>query len=214
MIAGPGERVLDAGCGSGAAALCLAARIPGCTITGVERDPEAAAWARRNVAANGMEERVAIVEQDIAAFAAAAAGRFDQILINPPFHERGRHTRSPSRGRAVAHGEDEFDLAGWVSAAAKALKPGGTLTLIHRADRIADILAALQGQFGAVSICPLWPRAATAAKRIVVGAVKGRRTPARLLSGLVLHEADGRYTAAAEAILRDATPLDLAMGSN
>src|SRR5687767_14919301 len=59
VAAEPGERVLDAGAGTGAASLCLAARVPGCVVTGVERDPELLALAMANVGANGMRERVA-----------------------------------------------------------------------------------------------------------------------------------------------------------
>ncbi len=80
--------------------------------------------------------------------------------------------------------------------------------MIHRADRVGDILQACEGRFGAVAIFPLWPKEGIEAKRILVSAIKGRRTLPRLLPGLVLHRADGGYTAQAQAILRDAAPLD------
>ena len=205
-----GEDVLDAGCGAGAAALCLAARIAECTVTGVDLDDKAAGLARRNAKANGVAERFKIVTASLTTFANTHAGQFDHVITNPPFHEQGRHTPSPHAGKSAAHGEETLDLAAWISACAVALKPGGTLTLIHRADRLDAILAAFKGRFGAAKVFPLWPRAGQETKRIVVSARKGRRTAPRLLSGLVLHEADGRYTAAADAILRDAMPLDLA----
>jgi len=209
-----GEVILDAGCGTGAASLCLAARVPGCSLVGVERDAVALALARRNAAENRMEARLELHEGPVAPFAASRAGRFDHVMINPPFYASGRHTPSPSDGKAAAHGEDDFDLAQWIAAANTALRAGGRLTLIHRADRIDGILGALGRRFGAALLVPLWPRRDTEAKRIIVSALKGRRTSPRLLPGLVLHEADGRYTPAAEAILRDAAPLDLGSASN
>jgi tRNA1(Val) A37 N6-methylase TrmN6 len=208
--AGPGDSILDAGCGTGAAALCLAMRLPECTIVGVERDAGLAALARSNVTVNGFDSRMAVVESALEDY----AGAFDQVMTNPPFHESDTHTRSPQATKATAHGETALDLAGWIKASAKLLKPGGRLTLIHRADRLGDILQAFDGRFGAAAIFPFWPRRGVEAKRILVTAIKGRRTLPRLLPGLVLHQEDGAYTAQAEAILRDAAALDLGLGSS
>jgi tRNA1(Val) A37 N6-methylase TrmN6 len=205
----PGSRLLDAGCGSGAASLCLAARMTGFEIVGVEINPESAALARKNVFLNAMADRIGIAPVSFDAYAALNRGRFDHVMTNPPFHAEGRHTPSPEPGKAVAHGERTLTLVDWIGAAADALRPGGTLTLIHRADRLGDIFAALDRKFGAARIFPLWPRAGGEAKRIIVSAIKGRRTMPRLLPGLTLHEADGGYTDAAQAILRGGAALEL-----
>jgi tRNA1(Val) A37 N6-methylase TrmN6 len=214
VSAGPAQRILDAGCGSGAAALCLAARLENCEVIGVELDAGLAALALVNAAMNGLAHRVSIDPASFDGYAAENAGLFDQVMTNPPFYEAEHHTRSPQPTKASAHGEASLDLAGWIKAAAIALKPAGRLTLIHRADRIGDLLAACEGRFGAVTIFPLWPKAGVEAKRILVTAIKGRRTLPRLLPGLVLHQADGAYTPEAEAILRDAAPLDLGQASS
>jgi tRNA1(Val) A37 N6-methylase TrmN6 len=135
-------------------------------------------------------------------------------MTNPPFYEADAHTRSPQATKAGAHGETALDLAGWIKASATLLRPGGGLTLIHRADRLGDILRAFEGRFGAAAIFPFWPRDGVEAKRVLVSAIKGRRTLPRLLPGLTLHQSDGAYTMAAEAILRDAAALDLGLGSS
>jgi len=85
----------------------------------------------------------------------------------------------------------------------------GSVTFIHRADRLDDLMAALTGRAGEIVVFPLWPGPDKPAKRILVQARKGVATPLRLSPGLVLHRPDGSFTAAAETVLRDAAPLSL-----
>lgn len=208
MGAGPGEAVLDLGCGVGAAGFCLTARRPGVRVVGLEIQPDLAALARRNAALNGMEDWFRVAEGDAARPPEALEG-FDHVMTNPPFHEAAAGTRPGDPSRAVAHVEGGLGLAGWLKAAVKALRPKGRLALIHRADRLADILAALKGRgVGEVTVLPLWPKAGRPAGRVIVAARKGVRTPFRLLPGLVLHAGDGAYTPEAEAVLRGGAGLD------
>jgi tRNA1(Val) A37 N6-methylase TrmN6 len=203
----PGERVADLGCGVGTALLCLAARCPEVSITGVERDPGLAAFARENLGLNELAGRAAIVEGSVADLIPGAP--FDRVMMNPPFLPPGRGRASAHPVKAAANVEDGVDLAGWVAAAARVLKPRGWLTLIQRADRVDEICAVLQPSFGALTLFPLWPRVGAPARRVLVQARRGGRSPAVLAAGLVLHEADGDYTPAAQAVLRDAAPLAL-----
>ena len=205
VAAEPGERVADLGCGVGAALLCLAARCPGVAVTGVERDPVLARLARENLGLNGLAGRAAIVEGSVADPIPGAP--FDRVMVNPPFLPPGRGRASAHPIKAAANVEDGLALDGWIAAAARALKPRGWLTLVHRADRIDEICAALRPAFGSVTLFPLWPKAGAPARRILVQARRGGRSPAVLSAGLVLHDADGGFTPAAQAVLRDAAPL-------
>jgi tRNA1(Val) A37 N6-methylase TrmN6 len=136
-------------------------------------------------------------------------GSFAHVMANPPFLESGQGTPPPDRGKAVAHVEGEADLAQWVRFALTMVRPQGTITMIHRADRLEQLLGHLAGRAGAITIFPLWPGAQKPAKRIIVQARKGAAAPTRLMPGLVLHGSDGRYTEAAEAVLRHAAALPL-----
>ncbi len=197
---------LDLGCGAGAASLALMARVPGVSVTGVEIDPSLAALARDNARVNGWAERFSAETGDVAAF---AGGGFDLVLANPPYLEAAAADPSPDPAKRRADVEGDPPLAGWVAAALEAAARGGTLLFIHRADRLADLLAAVAADAGETVVFPLWPRAGTPAKRVIVRARKGIRTRLALAPGLVLHEGDGKYTGEAEAILRDGAPLRL-----
>ncbi len=206
-----GDRVLDVGTGTGAAALCLAARVPGAAVVGLEKRAEAAEFARGNIALNDAADRVTVVDGDLLAPPPdlAPAG-FDRVMMNPPYLRAGAASPPPDPWKAAANVEGEAGLADWLRFASAMLKPGGTLTLVHRADRLDEILAALHGiRFGSLTLVPLWPKPGEDARRILLSARKGGRSPARLTAGLVLHGADGSYTAAAQRILRDMLPLAL-----
>jgi tRNA1(Val) A37 N6-methylase TrmN6 len=199
----PGERVIEAGCGAGAALLAAAVRRPETRFVGVERDPAAAALARENVVRNGLEGRVEVVEADVAQrFASLGLPVFDAAMSNPPFFDDPESLRAPAPERRGAWIADD-GLAAWAGFLIKAVREGGTITVIHRADRLADLLSLLGEKCGSFQVRPVQPFADAPAKRVLVRAVKTGKAPLRLLPALVLHDrAGGKHTAAAEAILR------------
>ena len=199
-----GQTVLEPGAGIGAAALCLARRVPGCRVVGLERRADLVGLAGENARLNRLERRIDVMVGDLARPPPRLVpGAYDHVMMNPPFFAAGTTARPDGEARAAARIEGEADLAAWIGFASGMLRRKGTLTLIHRAERLADVLAALSGRCGEIAVFPLWPRAgAEAAKRVLVRARTGVATPLRLLGGMALHTADGAYTPRAEAVLR------------
>ncbi len=201
--AGAGDRVLDAGCGVGGALLAAAVRRAEALFVGVERDPAALALAQRNIALNGLGARVQALAGDVAAgFKPLGLKPFDAAMANPPFFDDPAALRGPAPERAGAYLADA-GLAGWCGFLCKAVREGGRVTLIHRADRLADILAALAPKAGSFRIRPIQPHADEPAKRVLVRAIKTGKAPLVLLPPLVLHDRSAaKHTPEAEAILR------------
>ena len=200
-----GDAVLELGVGSGVALYCLATRVPGLRLVGLERCRDAAALARANALANQIHAE--IIEGDVAAVPDVLRTRsFDHVMMNPPFFDAGTPAEDPSR-QAARH--EETPLSDWLDAGIRRLEPGGTITIIQATDRVPRILNALGDRVGGVTLRPLAPRAGREAKRVVVQGKKGGRAPFCLLPPFVLHEGDSHgsdgdsYSAAATAILRN-----------
>ena len=202
--------MLDIGCGVGAAALCLAVRLPQCRVIGLELQRDLVRLAGDNVELNGLHGRVSVMVGDLLAPPPRLSpGMFDHVMANPPYLEqgRGRPPANPAKGAATIEGD--ADLGDWVRFALAMARGRGTVTFVHRADRLDALLGHLAGRAGEIVVFPLWPAAGRAASRVLVRATKQLATPARLLPGLILHEADGRFSEAAEAVLRGAAALEL-----
>jgi len=202
----PGETALDVGSGIGTVALCLAARVPGADIVGMERDPRLVELARENAALNGLGN-VTFIEAAVGRGAPVPGNCFDHVVANPPYLEFGKVNLSPSLAKRAADVE-EVDLEAWVDFCFSRLRPRGVLTVIHRADRVDSLVTFLKRKGGEIMIYPLWPRAGAAARRVILRCRKGAKSPARLLAGLVLHQDGDKFTPQADAVLRGGAALD------
>jgi len=208
----PGDSILDLGCGAGAAALCLAARVAGLHLTGLELQPAFAALARRNAAENGTA--MDVFEGDLTEKPLKSA--HDHVIANPPYYPRSG-SPSPYANRDASL-RAETPIAAWVAAAARRLKPGGTLTLICGTDSLPEVLASLAPKLGSAAVLPLAAREGRPALRILLRARKGGRAAFRLLAPFVLHRGhahDGdreSYTPRASAVLREGAALSAEFG--
>jgi tRNA1(Val) A37 N6-methylase TrmN6 len=210
-----GEQAIDLGAGVGGAGLALAARVAGLKVTLVEIDATLSLLAAENATMNGMDDRVralACDAEDESALAAAglSPATIDRVLMNPPFHDARRHNVSPDAGRRLAYTGAPGLLQRWIASAAWLLKPGGVVTLIWRADALDEVLAALPPAFGATVVLPVKPRAGAVPVRVLVRAAKGGTGATAYREALVLNDAQGRPTAAAETVLRGGEALPLA----
>ncbi|MDP4033217.1 MAG: methyltransferase [Pseudorhodobacter sp.] len=209
VAARPGQSVLDLGCGAGTAILCLAARVPGLELAGLELQPAYADLARRNATRNGIA--LELVVGDLAQMPAALRRGYDHVIANPPYYS-AEGPASPDVGRDTAL-RQAAPIALWLETAARRLHPGGWMTMILGTDALPGALVAMEGRLGSVSVLPLAPREGQAATRTVVQARKGGRAAFRLLAPFVLHDGTAHdrdrdsHTAGAKAVLRDGCDL-------
>lgn len=200
---GPGQSVLEAGCGVGAVLLSAAFRRPEARFLGLESDPDALVLAHQNIALNGLQDRVAVQGADVGQpFSRLGLSPCDAAMANPPFFDDPAELRAPHPAKRAAWITAE-GLATWCAFLIKAVREKGVITMIHRADRLADIMSMLAPKAGSFSVRPIHPFADAPAKRVIVRAVKTGKAPLRILPPLILHDRDGaKHTLQTEAILR------------
>lgn len=180
-----GQTVLDLGLGVGVAALCLSARVPGLYLTGLEIQPDYAALAEMNAARNAAP--LEVICGDAAKLGPELKARsFDHVITNPPFFDPANGLRNPDAGRDKAFRES-MDLGRWLDIALRRVGPAGSLTVIHRAERLPILLSVLDGRLGGLRIIPLQPRQEQAAGRVIVTGRKGSKAPLILEAPFCIH---------------------------
>ncbi len=207
VAAPPGQTVLEAGCGVGAVLCQIGALRPGVRLLGVEREAPHADLARANLALNGLDAEV--LTADVAdGFRALDRPRADWAISNPPFFDDPGALRTPAPGKRAAWMADD-GLKAWTDFLLAGVRDGGAILMIHRADRLADLLALLGEKAGSFRILPIHPYADRPAKRVVVKALRLGKAPLALLPPLILHDGPERHSSRADAILRGREALDL-----
>lgn len=204
------EHIVDLGCGVGTTGLCLLTRLSDVTCAGIDLQAALVELARANALANHLTERYqaqtgSILDRDLM----ASFARADQVIANPPYLPKGEASPSAHPIKALANVESDAMLADWVAVALTVVRPGGSITFIHRADRLPELLALLWERAGALTILPIQSKAGEPARRVIVRGQKGSRAPSRLLAPFVMHASGGGFTSAAESILRDGGALQL-----
>ncbi|MBH68240.1 MAG: methyltransferase [Rhodospirillaceae bacterium] len=195
-------KILDLGCGVGGISLCLLANFPNVKIDGLEIDDELVRLAKQNAVVNGFGTKfnplIGTVADPPGQLRPAS---FDMIVTNPPHFEAGKISESPLAKKRTANVEGDATFEVWIECAARLLKPKGAISLIHRADRLDQLLSVLRKHFGKLTVYPLWPKSSRNATRVIIHGTKSSDSPTKLKPGIILHRADGSYTSRIKSAL-------------
>jgi tRNA1Val (adenine37-N6)-methyltransferase len=197
------DHAVDLGTGNGAVALMLAYLHPGCRITGIEIQPAMVERARRNVALNGMAERVSILSGDVRVLATLPeAGSFDAVVCNPPYRSPQSGRVSPHPEKRIARHEFEAALGHFLRAGNVLLTRRGRLALVYPAFRAVDALAAMRD----AGVEPRRLRMVHSARRseaslVMVEGVKGGKSELVVEAPLIIYDAPRQYSAEVAAML-------------
>ncbi len=208
----PGDRVLDVGCGVGTVGLCVARRVSGAHVIGLEFQQDLVTLANQNAMENGLDDQVKFIHHDIRKKLPVniTANSFDWVAANPPYYNLENHDVAAGEQRSTSRAQIQGDLSTWVDFCFKMTKPRGHMVFIYPTEHVEQLIGLLmQKKVGGLTLYPLWPKPNDPAKRMLICVRKGVSSPTKMGPGLILHDDHGNYTAQAIAVLKEGKPLIL-----
>lgn len=207
-----GENILDVGAGVGAASLCLASRLEGVRITGIECQKNLVRLATDNIILNNFRDRVEILCGDLQSPPPRlAGGSYSQVISNPPYFDSMKGRLSPFSSKSTSNHAESPSMEKWLNFCLLMLKPSGRITFIYRADMLDYLLSLFYEKVGCINIFPLWTANHQPAKRILIQGIKGVKGRVNILQGMYLHNKDGSFSKEANAVLRDGQGISFSM---
>ena len=187
--------VCDLGCGCGTLALLLLAARPDLRVTGIEIQPDAAAVARENAAQDALGGRFSVVEGDLRDAALLRAGSFDCAVSNPPYYPLASGYAAQDPALRAARTEEHCSLLELCRAASRLLRTGGRFFLVHKPERLADLICCLrESALEPKQLQLVRHRADAPANLVLLEAVRGGSPGLRLAPDCILYAPDGALT--------------------
>ncbi|MBQ4227962.1 MAG: tRNA1(Val) (adenine(37)-N6)-methyltransferase [Clostridia bacterium] len=192
----PRARVMDLGTGTGVIALLVAARHPDARIEAVELQPYFAELAQRNVDLNALNDRIFVHEMDMRLAAQKLGyGRMDQVICNPPYFEQGSSLLPESENKLLSRMDASIGIDEITRIAFALLKSGGRFSVVFPAQRLCDLLFAMQNaRLAPKRIRSVHATLQHAPKLVLVDAVKQGGSQMHWLPPLILKNPDGTNT--------------------
>ena len=190
-----GQRVIDLGTGTGIIPILLSAKSEGSYFAGLELQQESADMAGRSVRLNGLQDRVEIICGDIKeADRLFKPSSFDVVTCNPPYMIAEHGLKNANTPKLIARHEVCVEFEDVARAAARLLKTGGKLYLVHRPFRLAELFATLMKH----SLEPkrmqlVYPYVDREPNMVLIEACLGGRSRMSVEKPLIIYDKDGRY---------------------
>lgn len=205
----PGETVLDINANVGAASLCLAIRCPQVKVVGLEPQRELVRYTSDNIKTNRLMGQVEVLQGELLKPPPRlAAGTFSHVMVNPSFSDQLPNTSATFKAHTDSSLSNNSYLIQWARFCLLMVRPLGTITFIHHANYLDQILTFFAGKLGNINLYPLWSKQNEPAKYILIKGTKNATGPTCLLPGMILQHGGGQYTAAAEQIIHHGKSLE------
>lgn len=190
------SRVIDLGTGTGIIAILLAAKKEPRQVIGLEIQPEMAEMAERSVRLNNLDDRVSIMSGDLReAVSLFGAASFDSVVTNPPYTEMGGGLMNPADSKAISRHEILCTLEDVVSVASKLLCYGGKFSMVHRPQRLADIICCMRSyDIEPKQLRLVHPSPGKSPNLVLISGAKKGNPELRVQEPLYIYDSNGRYS--------------------
>lgn len=188
--------VLDLGTGTGILGFLLCAKTKLKKITGIEIQKEIAEMASRSIKLNNLEEKFDILNYDIKELdKILKLDSYDYVITNPPYKKVGSGKVNENTVKLISRHEIEAKLEDFVKISAKLLKDKGKLYMVHRTERLADIIFEMRKyKIEPKRIKFVYSNRNCDSKLVLIEAVKNGKAFVKIEKPLYIYEDDGNYT--------------------
>ncbi|MCX8130777.1 MAG: tRNA1(Val) (adenine(37)-N6)-methyltransferase [Clostridia bacterium] len=191
-----GDNVIDLGSGTGIISILVAGKTEAASVTGLEIQQEMAEMAGRSVDINQLQNRVKIVCGDLRdSLEYFGASKYNVVVTNPPYMNRGGGLVNPADSKAISRHEIMCTLEDVIRVSSKLLVPGGQFAMVHRPDRLVDIIC-LMRQFGIEPkfIRFVHPSPYKKANILLIKGTRGGKPQLRMMEPLYVYDENGKYS--------------------
>lgn len=188
--------ILDIGCGNAPIPLILSTKTDA-KIIGVEIQEEVYKLACKSVKFNKLENQISIINADIKEYARITATEtYDVITCNPPFFKLNENNKyNDSTYKTLARHEVSLNLEDIMTISKKLLKNGGVLALVHRPDRLVEIIEVMKKyNLEPKRIQFIYPKLDKESNVLLIEATKNGKPGMKILPPLYVHKDNGEYT--------------------
>ena len=197
------DSLLDVGAGNGVIGLCVGARVP-VQLTALEIQENLVQLIQENAALN--DRKITVIRTDLFQRIDPLKGKlFHHVVTNPPFYDPSGKTRANAE-QAKSYTAD-FNLDKWLVYCLKHVRAKGTFTLIHRPEKLCEILMILEQKLGAIEVIPIYSKSGQPAKRVIIRGQLGSKKQTNIYPGIILHTQGDKSTSAAKRLLRNGMAL-------
>lgn len=190
------SNAVDIGSGSGIISILIASKTRIKHIYGIEIQNEVAEMSKRSIELNHLEDKIEILNIDLKdATKYIKPNSIDCVVTNPPYMKNGTGAKNENRQKIIARHEVETTLSEILNISYKLLKDKGEFFMIHRVDRLVDILSEMRAQrLEPKEIQFIHPYVNKSPNLVMLRAVKNGGRELKVLDPLVVYNEDGEYT--------------------
>ncbi|MWC31142.1 tRNA1(Val) (adenine(37)-N6)-methyltransferase [Paenibacillus sp. MMS18-CY102] len=191
----PRGRVVDLCTGNGVIPLLLSTRTRA-AIDAVEIQPRLADMAKRSVKHNQLDDQIHIIEGDLRTYPRTAGqGIYDAVTVNPPYMQTQTGDQNENEHYAIARHEIHCTLDEVVEASARLVRTGGKVSMVHRPNRLMDILESFRRwKLEPKRIRFVHPHAEAEANMLLIEAIRDGKPSVKLLPPLIVYTKEREYT--------------------
>ena len=188
------KTIVDLGTGTGIIGILLSKKVEASKVIGIEIQKDVAEMASRSVELNNLQNTMQILNEDVKNLS-LEKNSFDYVVTNPPYKKIGTGIINKEDKQIISRHETTVNLDEWIKVASKLLKDNGAIYMVHRPERLNEIIENLRKyRLEPKRVRFVYPKISKDANLVLIKAVKYANSFLKVEKPLIIYNEDGSYT--------------------